>query len=449
MQTMDIMTIDRIKENEAMADLVIYPDMSEFGMLDSSGYEDIFQSGIRAADEHVERLIALSAGAPVPPAERIFPVSARNVRNVRIEGLHSSITADLEKGFSGWTSKPYDVNVVNSERERIAALDDVASVDVDTFFPDDDSSAVDVLFSVEKRPAFELGVEGYTASFHSHRWISLYLNARDLSRDGDSANLNLRLGNNEWGADARYFTPLKNWGQWGFALSASRDDYELYGFDPYTVERYSTRVMYYREGVSGGRIGFGLAGEYVNAPGHDKFVWGPYLYFDRDTFDNVLTPSRGYSVNARLWLNDDALVSRTTLTAYVPFMANLRFLLNFGLETGKRDNAAYRAILGDSEELISLANHPLAGDQAFWARIGMGRDFYSSWWGAIRGEVFAAYGAAMENWGMECDMWETGVALSLPGQLLNGRLVLVYNSNDEFVFGFSLGNPRWSFSPLP
>ena len=60
-----------------------------------------------------------------------------------------------------------------------------------------------------------------------------------------------------------------------------------------------------------------------------------------------------------------------------------------------------------------------------------------------------AYGASMENWNTARDAWEAGLALSFPGQLLSGKIVLVYNNDDDLVFGFSLGDPRRSAGNLP
>jgi NTE family protein len=106
-------------------------------------------------------------------------------------------------------------------------------------------------------------------------------------------------------------------------------------------------------------------------------------------------------------------------------------------------------MLGDQEELFSLARHPLAGDQTAWARIGVGHDFYTSWWGSLRGDVFATYGVVMDDWSRVDDAWETGVAISVPGQFLNGKVLLVYNDGGELVVGFAIGIPRWWSVPLP
>ncbi|MDR2780165.1 MAG: patatin, partial [Synergistaceae bacterium] len=246
------------------------------------------------------------------------------------------------------------------------------------------------------------------------------------------------------------FTPLTSGGQWGFAVSGGREEWDLNGFDEYSIGRYSARVMYYRDRIKNYRLGIGVGGEYADTPGWRRFSWGPYLYFNRDTLDNMLTPSKGYSFNFQLWLNnEDIAVSRTTLNAYIPLRSNLRFLLNFGLETGENDNPAYRVVLGDREELLSLARHPWAGDQAAWTSVGIGRDFHHSWWGTLRGDIFASYGAVLESWNVTRDAWEAGIAFTVSGQPLKGRVAMVYSSDNEFVFGFSIGNPAWHVSPLP
>ncbi|MDR3280734.1 MAG: patatin-like phospholipase family protein [Synergistaceae bacterium] len=451
MQTIDIMTLDRIKRNEAMADLMLYPDVGMYSMLDPGGYEDIYSRGFQAADANAERIASISAGAPMPRASRKNSGRIRVVRDVKIQGLHASLTSDLEKQYRKWIGHPYDVEAVNAAMERISRLDEVATVDVDAYHTKDGAPAdVDVIFSVEKRPAFEIGVDGYTSSLHSHRWLSIGMNARDLASYGDAANLTVRMGNSEGGADLKYFTPLSRLGQWGFALSGLREELSPMYMDNYSLERYSARAMYYLENMGDFRLGMGAAGEYVNAPGFERFSWGPYFYFNRDTLDNLLIPSKGYSFNSQIWWNDsDVFMSRTSLTAYIPWKSDLRFLLSFGLETGDGENPAYRALLGDKEELFSLARHPLAGDQSAWARVGLGKDFYHSWWGAVRGELFASYGAIMDDWNSRHDAWEAGVSLSMPGQILSGRIILVFNQDEEFVFGFSIGSPRWNASPLP
>lgn len=452
-QTIDIMTIDRLRRDEAQADLLLYPDVSEFSMLEGSGYETIYDRGLQVAQANAESIVALSANAPPPPVERLVESKTRVVRDIRVEGLSERSARDLEKRYSSWIGKPYDVDLVQTTTDRLSKREEIATVDIDTYpSSGGDPGDIDVVFSFEKRPPFEVALDGYTSNLHSHRWMALLFTARDLSAQGDSLNFEGRMGgDNEWGTQLRYFTPLLNQGQWGFALNGRRDGYSPDGMDSYHVERYSARALYYLEHRNS-RIGFGVAGEHTNALGSDEdYVWGPYFYYNLDTLDNALVPTKGLSLNSQVWWNtDNVWVSRTNLTGYIPWSSpNLHFVVNLGLETGDMENQAYRVLLGDQEELYSLAAHPYAGDQSAWARIGVGRNLYNSWWGAVRGEVFGTYGMVMEDWNRTKDAWELGLALSVPGQFLNGKLLLIYDDGGEFTLGFTLGTPRWWDSPLP
>ena len=449
-QTIDVMTVDQLKHNESLADLIIYPDVSGFSMLDASGYDTIFESGLSAAGEKIDEVLALSASAPPPPLEPEPSAGLRIVRNVRVEGMHARAAGDIERSLAGWIDKPYNVEKVNAAMLRISKREEVATVDVDTYpasggDPDD----VDVVFSIEQRSAYQVTLDGYSTNLHPHRWVGFSINARDLASAGDSAYLQASYGNEEWGAALRYFTPLMNNSQWGFAFNARKERYEPDGWSKYSLERYSLRALYYEEGFSS-RVGFGIAGENTNAAAQDKSAWGPYLYYQRDTLDNVLIPTKGHAFNSQIWWNSSGIwVSRSDLTAYVPFHKQLHFVIKLGLETGDMEHQAYRVLLGDQEELFSLARHPYVGDQSAWMHVGLGNTFYNSWWGSVRGEIFAAYGMIMEDWEKTNDAWEVGVALSIPGQLLNGRVLLVFDDDSEFTLGFTLGIPRWWDTPMP
>ncbi|MDR1915620.1 MAG: patatin-like phospholipase family protein [Synergistaceae bacterium] len=450
MQTIDIMTVDRIKYNESLADIVLYPDVSGFSMLDATGYDVIYQKGLDAAEANVSRMVAVSREAPLPSSARTGGSRVRVVRSVKVIGLSDDAAKDIEDNYKNWVGNPYNVDLVNQALDLIARRDEIATVDVDTYSsPNSSPDDVDIVFSVEKRPPYEIGIDGYTTNMHSRRWLSVTMNARDIASDGDSANLDARVGYNEWGASLGYFTPQRASGQWGLSLGARREGFFPDGIDDYYLDRYSLRGMYYWEGDHS-RVGMGVAAEYTNAIHKDSFTFGPYFYYNRDTLDNLLLPSKGYSLNSQIWWGDaDILVSRTNLTAYIPWKSNLHFMMNLGLETGDRDHEAYRVMLGEREELFSLARHPLPADEAAWAHLGVGRYFYNSWWGAVRGELFASYGIVMEDWHRTNEAWETGLALSIPGQFLNGRLLLVYDNDGEITVGFSLGSPRWWPSPLP
>lgn len=451
LQTIDVMTVEQLKKNESMADLVLYPDVSGFSMLDPGGYEEIYQRGLTVAEQNAREMVDLSAAAPLPPMLPPDAIPVRIVRGVRIEGLHRNAAHDIEAYYKGWIGKPYDIEKVNAAMELLLKREEIATVDVDTYpASTNDKNDIDVVFSVEKRSAFEIGFGGYTTNLHSHRWFSAMMNARDLASAGDSASFEARFGDNEeWGASMRYFTPLQRQQQWGFALNARKDYVTPYRTQAYNLERYSFRALHYDEQIAS-RFGIGVAGERSNALREDSFVWGPYLYYNSDTLDNALNPTSGHSITSQIWWNTaDVFVSNTKLTGYIPLKNELHLVLDLGLKTGDKGHQAYRAMLGDQEELLSLARYPYYGDQAAWVHLGLGRNFYNSWWGSLRWEVFARYGLVMEEWEKTDDAWEAGVSFSVPGQHFNSRLLLIYDEDGEFTAGFSIGVPRWWSSQMP
>jgi NTE family protein len=449
-QTIDIMTKENIKRNEDMADLVLYPDVGGFSMLDSGGYELIRARGQEAAEEHVERIIALSSGAPAVPSGRQTEHHGKVVRDIRVEGINMRVAKDIEKTYGYLSGRPYDADEINHAMERLAVRDDVATVDVEAFPVGSlDSDEVDIVFSIEKRPPFEIAVDGYITNLHNHRWLEIMMSARDLFSEGDSANISGRYGENEWGVNARYFTPYVEGRQWGFAYGSRKDGLEPEGMQKYSIERSFARALYYWENGNS-RIGFGVAAEQTNAAGYDGLESGPYIYFNADTLDNLLMPSSGYSINSQIWWNTaDIWVSRTNLTTYAPWKNGMHFVINLGLETGKKGHEAYRALLGDQEELFSLAHNPLAGDQAMWAHLGIGRSFMNSWWGSVRGELFTRYGMIMDDWSRKDDAWEVGGSLSIPGEFMNGKVLLIYDNHGEFTIGYTLGIPSWQNYQIP
>ncbi|MDR1943484.1 MAG: patatin-like phospholipase family protein, partial [Synergistaceae bacterium] len=316
MQTIDIMTLENIRRNEAKADLVLYPDVGIFSMLDARGYGTIYDRGLDVAEARLSDILAVSAKAPAVFAKQDKEPDERVVGNVKVEGLSEREARDIVKTYSVWIGKSYDINEIDRAIESLTKRAEIATVDVSAHPADSlNPNVVDVVFSVDRRPSFELALDGYTSNLHQHRWLEVMMNARDLASMGDAANLMLRYGENEWNVNARYFTPVLNGGQWGFALGAKRDKMDPKGFDGYAVERYQARAVYYKENENS-RLGFGLAAEHANAKGDfDDYEFGPYLYFNADTLDNLLMPSKGYSFNTQIWWNSDYIwVSRTNLT---------------------------------------------------------------------------------------------------------------------------------------
>ena len=72
-----------------------------------------------------------------------------------------------------------------------------------------------------------------------------------------------------------------------------------------------------------------------------------------------------------------------------------------------------------------------------------------SWWGGVNVELFGNYGQAMANWESLDEWWEVGLGLSIPTNNFAGKVVVVYDKDGEWTFGYSVGVPIWWTGPLP
>ena len=143
------------------------------------------------------------------------------------------------------------------------------------------------------------------------------------------------------------------------------------------------------------------------------------------------------------------MVSNTQVRTYVPFLKMGKVIFAGGLKTGDADSLAYAAMLGTREELYSLGQHPLVGDQAYWLHLGIERVFTRSWWGGVNVEIFGNYGQTMYDWKNADSRWEVGAALSIPTNNFSSKLVFVYDDDGGFTIGYTIGVPRFWDGPLP
>ena len=56
---------------------------------------------------------------------------------------------------------------------------------------------------------------------------------------------------------------------------------------------------------------------------------------------------------------------------------------------------------------------------------------------------------AMANWESLDEWWEVGLGLSIPTNNFAGKVVVVYDKDGEWTFGYSVGVPIWWTGPLP
>ncbi len=445
-QTIEVLTKGSYRADAAAADLLIQPDVSEFGILDSSGYDRIIARGVAAAEGEEQRILALAEGAPPVPVRAEGPAVLPVIREIRVEGVPSSMAPEIARRFRGMVGHPLDLDAVNRNTTRLSRREDILHASARTE-PCEGGAALVV--DVVRRPAYELALDGYGTNLHTRRWIALTGVARDILAAGDAAEAEYRLGD-QWGAHLRYFTPEKDDAQWGFALIARQEEIQPVNADASTWERYAGRIAYYVDNGNT-RLGFGVVGERVHTPGQeDEDTVGPYLHLAFNGLDSVQFPTRGFAIAGDAWSPQlDTVLARVEWQAYLPWRNDWRIIFRGGFETGDPDVPAHRAYLGDQEELFSLAEHPLAGDRDVWIHLGIGHTLLKTWWGGLNAELFGTWGAVTDGWEESAEFWEAGLGLTIPGSFFNGRLLMVYDQDGEVTFGFSIGDPKWDPSPLP
>ena len=199
------------------------------------------------------------------------------------------------------------------------------------------------------------------------------------------------------------------------------------------------------------RIGVGYAGEMITSyrPNKDD-EHGPYLSFAFNNLDDPVLPTRGFEVASDVWFPiGREVVSNTRFTSYIPIMKDNKVIFGGGFKTGDGDSLSYAAMLGIHNELYSLGQRPLVGDQAYWLHLGIERVFNRSWWGGVNIEIFGNYGQVLGGWDGDTSRWEAGVAFSVPTNNFNSKLIFVYDQEGGFTVGYSVGLPRFWDGPLP
>lgn len=453
-QTLEILMRDQLERNLAEADLVISPHVSDFGVLATDGYDQIIERGLTAANRKTDELRAMAQKANTDFAASVhsgpMPYSAPTVAEVRFEGIPEMLADELQQKVSSWLDKPLDMKKVSNAVRQISDQPEFNSVAAKAERLS--KNTVALVFSIERPSKYEFGIGGYGGNIYPDAWLSLSAQVRDILMAGDIGSLEYRLGN-RWGLMGRYFTAMNSSdSQFGLVLSAREE-----GLSPRNIgvdfeyERFSARAAWYRSFSDNFRAGVGYAVERVTGDLEDgETRHGPYLNVSFNNLDDPLLPTKGVAITSDIWIpSDGTAVTSTAFTSYLPIWDKWKVIFSGGLKTGDMTEPAYAAILGNHEELYSLAHRPMIGDQVYWLHLGAARTMMKSWWGGINVELFGNYGQALFEWDNMDDWWEVGIGLSIPTNNLAGKVVVVYDQGGDFTFGYSIGIPNWWSGPLP
>jgi|GEM_PF-174273 len=448
-QSLEILMVEQIRRNVAAADLVISPKVSDFGVLDSGGYDKIIERGVEATKPQIEAIKRLlseceDTDSCIPHLDQ-EPGRNLKVSALRFEGVPKNIANALYAKYGSWVGEKLDMKKLAEAIKELSRREDFSLVEARTKRVS--RSDVEIVIFIERPAKYEVGINGYVGNISRDGWFSIETQIRDILMDGDVGSLEYRLGN-RWGLLGRYFTPPTFQDtQFGLVLSAREEGFETRDLGTHEFERYSARLAWYKNFGRRNRFGIGYAVSRISQG--DTFS-GPYLSLNINTLDDPVLPTKGWSLTSDVWAPFNEVAMTHSLFQYhLPTCQEWKMVFQGGLKTGNADNIAYAAILGNREELYSLSKHPLVGDQAYWLHIGASRNMMRSWWGGVNVELFGRYGQVLKEWKNHDSWWETGIALTMPTNNFAGKVIVVYDQDGEFTFGYSFGIPRWWSGPIP
>jgi NTE family protein len=177
---------------------------------------------------------------------------------------------------------------------------------------------------------------------------------------------------------------------------------------------------------------------------------GPTFFAAYDTLDIPADPTKGQAWRLNVWWpNAEEILYRLTYFKPISIGEMWRTYLRFGYAEGDLEADGHAAYLGSAEELYSIASRPVEAERMAWINVAFRRVLKKTVLGIVAADLFASYGYAMdENYGKIASPWEAGLAFSVPNDIVNVKLALMYGS-EEFKIGFFLGVPIWEHYPLP
>ena len=444
-QTLTILTRQNVIRSLARADMVITPDVGGLSLLQISDVESMAVKGEEAAGRQMEALVALAGRAPssAPPRHHVVATLGQ----VRLEGFPPQLEAQTRGRTAPWIGKKLAIDEVLALCEELADRDDVSVAD---YRLEQDGEALALVLVVERRSAYELTFDGYASNLRQERGLLFGARRQDLIEEGDSLQATL-LFDELWGVGLRYRTEQGDGlFPWDISLRARKERVEPATGGSNEWRSYAVEMgRQYPEGNF--RWGWSLLGQRVEGTADDQDYWGPSLLFAWDTRDDELEPTRGHVLRGRIWwIDTEDLIGRMTYESTTSLKPNLRLFTLAGMEKGIGNDLAHAAYLGGEDELYSRGRHPLTGDGALWARAGLRRAWGRGWWGSLNTEAFVGWGSVYDDsWSSLDEAWEVGLALYVPGQLLNVRFLVTYDDDSDVTFGFTLGTPLDTARPLP
>ena len=445
-QMISIMTQRNVMDELKFADLVIAPGVGGLSMLDVARYDEIIEAGESAARSALGEIRSVAARGVAGLSRE--PHQQMTVADIRVTGLGDAAMQDIREQYSWWVGREASPADIIEACADLRSRDDIRTADFSLEYLADGSAAV--VLNVEKQPAWELVAGGYATNLNPYAALYLDVVRRDLFTEGDSLRSHFALSES-WQFSSRYLAPVDDgYSHWEIVAKAGKRIISPLGEGRKEWEQYSLGVLgHFRSGPF--RVSLGYAGQIISFAGTEHTFSGPVMSLSWDGLDDPIDPTHGFLASMEFWWREmDMLLARMAFLGVAGIGEDMRLFLRGGVMSGDLSRVYHAAYLGARDELYSRASSPLAAENAAWAGIGLRKVFLKSWWGTINMDVFATAGQTYDSsWSAVDDVWEAGLALSLPGKIFDGKFLILYDDTQEWTFGFIIGRPLWEDDPLP
>ncbi|MBQ9595495.1 MAG: patatin-like phospholipase family protein [Synergistaceae bacterium] len=452
-QALTILMRKTTDEEGAAADLLITPDVSGLGMLDTTGSENTIKLGYDAAMAKIEEIKELSKKGPA-----LFTLSKykedRKISNIvgdiEVHGLPPKMADMVRKRSLKWVGRPVNNDEISKTLENLSGAQGIELADYQL----GRTASGDVLVRIDVRQAPELkaGISGYSTNLHSNRWLYLKGEARGLLSEYDSLIGVAKIGD-QWGIDLTYQTAPQPLDAWQITLSAQNWKPAGKSDNLRDWDRYAAGVSRL---FTWGSVNIGLGYAYEHVQGDsltdkdDTDAAGPTFLAEYDNLDIPGDPTKGYSWRLNAWWPDfDEINYRLSYFKPLEVSELWRIYFRAGFAEGDMNRRSHAVYLGAAEELYSVASRPIEAERMGWVNIAFRRILSRNAMGVVAAEVFASWGYAMDKGWKKIDApWEVGLAVNFPNNIVDLKLAVMYGS-EEFKAGFFLGVPIWDHYPLP
>ena len=454
-QSITILTMQNVRREAALADLLISPGVKEYPMLGSNPAGEIIAQGRTAAEKMVPQLRELLKTAPRHPVRRPHegePPRPPHVVGVRVTGVPAEMAHEIERELlKVWIGREVPMKEVVEASTMIAGRDDVRSVDYDLIHTE---RGVIVVLKVQRLPAHIYHFGGYASTMASTGWVELSSRSYDLFQPGDMLTSRAYLGDN-WAGNFDYF-----WGMdvgrsryWEAGLTAARLKLDAaggkVGWQKYALDLNRHYVINRRMRLTAGVTGGFFAHSYGGKNG--GYV-APTMSVALNLMDDPDDPVNGFKLDFKgAWVgSEDAMLWRAALAGRRALSSTLVAELQAGFSEGKMNaDLPLAAYLGAREELYSLAQHPIPAERFAWWRAKLRYPISQTMFGPVVAEVFGGQGYTWDDSGTKtADPWEVGLALNAPRKLIDGKVYAIYTNRREWKFGISIGVPDWDLFHL-